>query len=189
MLPVSYLGFAAGAAYAWALEANNGLDMGRAVSLHAFHDATGRAGRAAFALGNVYQAVGFVPGNASALFEVLQRPAEDARQYRELVKPEALRQTLEAIDEALRPLAEAEMRRPDAQLVRQEFEHAARLLRHGARRALFLLEPGAISTPELDGDLKEISAAYEQLWLARNRPGGLKDSVARFEEARRAYQS
>ena len=68
VLPVSYLGFAAGAAYAWALEANRALDVARAVSQHAFQDSTGSLGRAAYDLGNVYRSVGVEPHNSSEIF-------------------------------------------------------------------------------------------------------------------------
>jgi hypothetical protein len=40
---------------------------------------------------------------------------------------------------------------------------------------------------ELDRDLENYIPQYKQLWLARNRPGGLADSAARFETAREAY--
>ena len=71
-LPVSYLGFAAGAAYSWSLDANRGLDTANALSLYAFDDPTGNLGRVAFDLGNVYRVVGIEPSNASALFAALQ---------------------------------------------------------------------------------------------------------------------
>ena len=41
---------------------------------------------------------------------------------------------------------------------------------------------------ELDEDMQAIIAEYRQLWLARNRPGGLEDSVGRLERARADYQ-
>ena len=37
-------------------------------------------------------------------------------------------------------------------------------------------------------DAAEIIAEQEALWLARSRPGGLKDSLARMEKMRRDYQ-
>ena len=39
--PVSYLGFAAGAAFSWALEANRAMDVPAVVSRFAFDDPTG----------------------------------------------------------------------------------------------------------------------------------------------------
>ena len=188
-LPVSFLGFAAGAAFSWALEANRGMDVAQAVGRHAFGDPTGAMGRVAYELGNVYRHAGFEPGNSSALFWVLQGPPGKPGEVK--MPPVTPGPALEAIDAAMQPLAEARMRRPDAALVTQEFELAARMLRHACRRAE-LMAAGEGATPEqrrlLDGDLREIIREYERLWLARNRHGGLRDSVARLEAARALYQ-
>ena len=53
-LPVSYLGFAYGAALSWSVEANRGLDLPRALDLHAFHDGAGVMGGLVYDLGNAY---------------------------------------------------------------------------------------------------------------------------------------
>ena len=58
VLPISFIGFAGGAAFSWGLEANSALDLAGAVSLYAFRDPTGNMGRVAYDLGNVYQAPG-----------------------------------------------------------------------------------------------------------------------------------
>jgi hypothetical protein len=48
---------------------------------------------------------------------------------------------------------------------------------------------GQPSSPnaELKHELQTIIEDYRALWLARNRPGGLGDSVARFEAALADY--
>jgi hypothetical protein len=103
-----------------------------------------------------------------------------------------LKQTLKAIDHAMRGLGKTKSHRPDAELIIREFEHTARQLRHACRRALLSLEQrpakAAALRRELATDLREIAREYKRLWLARNRPGGLADSVARFDLARREYR-
>lgn len=90
---------------------------------------------------------------------------------------------------AIAPLDGARMARPDADLVRREYRHTARLLRHAARRALLAASPqDSALRRELRADLAEITAEYRDLWLARSRPGGLSDSLARFEVAAQEYQ-
>ena len=191
-LPVSYIGLAMGAAYSWALEANRNTDAAQAVSLHAFRDPTGTLGRVAYDLGNVYQAVGFVPHNSSVLFWVFHRPLDKALGGYTGVTVTLLKQTLKAIDHAMRGLGKAKSHRPDAELVVREFENAAHLLRHGCQRALLSLEQrpakAAALRRELATDLRQIVREYKRLWLARNRPGGLADSVAHFERAGRDYR-
>jgi hypothetical protein len=187
MLPISYLGLAMGAAYAWSFDANRTLNVPRAVSWHAFRDPTGAMGHAAYDLGNVYKAVGVEPHNSSLLFKVLQWSLNEIRDYAG-VSPDAFHRALEAIDTAMQPLPSARMARADAGLIAQEFALTARLLRHTCRRALFAFNPDATTHRELDCDMQEFIADYKQVWLARNRPGGLSDSVARLGRVREDYR-
>lgn len=190
-LPVSYLGMAMGAAYAWALDANRAVDVASAVSRHAFRDPSGAMGRVAYELGNVYRALGLEPHNSSALFRVLQWPLDKIRSQYKDIPSDAFHRALQAIDRALQPMAQAHMARPDADLIKEEFALTARLMRHACRRALLVREKDvAMSNAmrrELDRDLENYIPQYKQLWLARNRPGGLADSAARFETVREAY--
>lgn len=197
VLPVSYLGYAAGAAYSWNLEANRDLDVAEATSRHAFRDPTGSLGRLAYDLGNVYTALGVEPHNSSVLFWMLQtsleKLASNTHSYgprlAELT-PEVLRAAQVAIDEAMVPLDSARSDAPDAALVREEFLNTARMLRHACRRGLLALgvvEDETVERRELGADLEGIITEYRRLWLARNRPGGLTDSVGRLESLRADY--
>jgi hypothetical protein len=93
----------------------------------------------------------------------------------------------------MRPLPGARMAHPDADLVLREMEHTARLLRHACRRGEWMAAVEAGSATGLRGDLDreatELIAEQEALWLARSRPGGLKDSLARLQQMRLSYQS
>ncbi len=187
VLPVSFLGFAAGAAYSWALDANRSQDWPLVLSRHAFRDPTGTMGRLAYDLGNVYQAVGLVPHNSSALFRALLWPLDKVRSALAELPPVNLDHTLAAIDQAMSGLGQAQMARPDAALIVQEYENTARLMRHACRR-IALAQGEPVDHQELDQDLGSIIEEYQRLWLARSRPGGLADSVARLERAREDYR-
>jgi hypothetical protein len=181
-LPVSYLGFAAGAAYCWTLEANRSLDVARAISLHAFDDPTSNMGRVAYDLGNIYKLPGYELPNSSIFFWLLQFPLQKLHQRSEMIPPpDVLERALAAVDQALAPLARADSRRPDAELSRREFELGGRMLRHAIRRAELVLGSRAISMAELHREILDIQQEYREIWLKRNRPGGLNDSLARFD--------
>jgi hexosaminidase len=200
VLPVSYLGFVAGAAYSWALEANRDLDTAAATSLHAFGDPAGTLGQVAYDLGNVYTKVGIEPHNSSVLFWIMQSSLDDlaaasgpfGSRFAE-VAPERLRAASDAVDEAMAPLgagSELGSGGPEASLVEAEFTNTARLLRHACRRGLLAL--GAESDrdaarSDLATDLDVITEEYRRIWLLRNRPGGLDDSVGRLEALRMEY--
>jgi len=193
-LPVSYLGFAYGAALAWAYAANHDLDIPLAISRHAFHDPTGTMGRLAYDLGNVYRETGLTVRNSTALFWLLQlAPAEletlERRiQQGEGLNRERLQQTGRHIDQVMTHLAAADMQRSDADLIRSEFTWAADMLRHACRRGAWMLDNSeANSADSLAPEADRLIAEYREIWLARNRPGGFRESVARMEKMRRDY--
>ncbi len=185
--PIGYLGFAMGAAFSWAYEANRGADVAQVVSEYAFDDVSGNFGRAAYELGNVYRTVGIEPHNSSVLFWMLQWPLSQLENYRDAVTPETLRATLTEIERAAAPLCEARSTRPDAGLLQREFNLAVRMLRHACWRGLLALGAPERSAQELGRDLDEVINEHQAVWLARNRPGGLRQSVGRLIKSREDY--
>jgi hexosaminidase len=202
VLPVSYLGFVAGAAYSWALEANRDLDIAAATSLHAFGDPSGTVGKVAYDLGNVYTKVGVEPHNSSVLFWILQSSLDDLAsasgpfgQRLAEVTPERLLETRQAVDEAIAPLNAVpgwtgSGSTGEANLVEAEFANTARLLRHAYGRGMLALGADSdrdAARRDLAVDLDVITEEYRRIWLLRNRPGGLDDSVGRLEALRMEY--
>lgn len=186
-LLVGYLGFAYGAALAWAYDANRDQDMAQAVSLHAFRDPTGGMGRLAYDLGNAYLQTGVLLHNNSVLFRLLQESPDDIAARDGLTKAN-LEKTLNYIDEATAALDDARPNRPDADLIRREFRWAADMLRHACRRGIWSLGRDDLTLRQhLAQDAAQLQTEHRQIWLARNRSGGLSDSQARFEKMRRDY--
>jgi hexosaminidase len=184
-LPVSYLGFAAGAAYAWAWEANSELDISRAISLHAFQDPTGSMGQVAYDLGNVYRSLGLDLPNSTPLFWILRWPLEQLAGYASLA-PEGLQQALDVIQRAQELLPKARMKRSDRSLIIQEYELVIRLLQHACQRIKLVSIQDTVEAVdlrhELYEDLQEILGLFTYVWLERNRPGGLADSRKGLEK-------
>ena len=189
--PVSYLGYAAGAGLSWCVESNRSNPWAALASRFAFEDASGVMGRLAYDLGNVYRAVGIEPSNSSALFWMLSYPVERLMKMSGLDRAaisSGIEAALDAVDDAMSPLAGERMARPDAALIRREYANTARLMRHALRRGMLAL--GGDSPMErkvLADDLGEFLEEYRALWLVRNRPGGLSDSIARFEQLLKEY--
>jgi hypothetical protein len=187
--------FLAGAAYAWCWEANRGLDVAAAASLHAFDDPAGVIGRVICDLGNVYTTLPRVR-NSSPLFWALQlslaefapRLAGDMP-----ITHAAIAQARHAIESAIAPLADARSARRDAACIGEELAHTANLLRHACDRAELALDPGRLDElgrrAALAGELRRLTREQRRLWLARSRPGGLNDSLARFSAALADYAS
>jgi hexosaminidase len=101
--------------------------------------------------------------------------------------PNVTRATLEATDAhleaALDRMRRARMDRPDAALIVDEFSHNARMARVACQMGLLLLakDTGPAARARLAPAFAAILAEHRRVWLARNRPGGLTDSLRVLE--------
>jgi hypothetical protein len=192
-LPVSYLGFAVGAAFSWnSATADHGrLDIPALLGLHAFADQAGVMGRLAYNLGNAYLRTRVPLHNASALFHLLVFADRDRpHQALQHLTVRHLEETQAYIDEVMAPLGDALMARPDAEIILEEFRWVADMLRLACRLGTLRLPIGlgapvsalpARSRNELGVELRMLIGRHRKLWQHRNRPGGLDDSAARLE--------
>jgi hypothetical protein len=171
-LPVSWLGLAAGAALSWFQEGHTETDFSRELDAHVFRDRAGVMGGLARDLGNAYMHTGLRIHNESALFQVLRYP--DRREPPKGLTAAALSDTRRWIETVASRLDGARMDRPDAALIRDEYSLTVRML-------LLACDRAAGKSQGLREQIVEIIGEYRRLWLARNRIGGLADSVRRLE--------
>lgn len=189
-LPVSYLGFAAGAAYSWAGRANAELELPAVLDLHAFRDTAGVMGRLAYDLGNAYLRPGLLVHNCSILFDILQNGPDWKLPGR--VTASRLQATREYVGAVLEPLSRARMARPDAALIQDEFRNAGRMLTHACNRATALWRggpAGRTARRALAEEMRIILGEHRRLWMARNREGGLQDSTRNLELRLQEYSA
>jgi hexosaminidase len=196
-LPVSYLGFLAGAGFSWnvaAAAAPLGHPWAELLDRWAFDDTRGVTGRAALGLGDAYLRTGASQKNGTALFYLLAFPQQDLeqRRYRGL-SSEGLGATERWIAAAAAPLA-GDVGRPEGNLVHRELRWVAGLLGLACRLGKARLAAGptvaipslpAAARAELLAELQPLIEEHREVWLARNRPGGRADSVARLERLAR----
>lgn len=190
-LPVSFLPFAHGAAVSWCHDANHNADPAALADAYAFRDSAGVMGRLAFDLGNAHQLSGITPGNSTVYYMFLQRyfsrPLDNSGL--DTLNPENLDKTAARVDELIARIDGAKMDRADADLIKAEFRMNAAMARFACRLGAARLRAGACLTAELPKDLRAQLAAeleplipeFRQLWLARNRSGGLKESAGTLE--------
>jgi hypothetical protein len=185
-LSVAYLGFAYGAAASWSTKVDQRKNFTYALSLHAFDDPSGAFGEMAYALGNVYQACG---GKLrSPLWRLLWEGVhgephptlEPGTTYQE-IGIKGFQHTRAAIDSAMKELGNTTIRHKDAILIRREFTWVSKVLYHACDLGELLLniDAGIDGTKQkanrLAMELKSIMAEFREIWLARNRIGGLEE--------------
>ncbi len=192
-LCVSYLGLLAGAALSW--NAGSNVEdrelMGDLLDLHCFGDRNGKLGRLAYDLGNAYREVGREPHNNSLLFQLLMA-GDKSEPFQEL-SAEGLSRAKNRVAALKLELAGPDQQNGEAQRGRAELHWAARMLEFccdlgqarldgGVVRELAQIEAGRRAA--LAHELGALIEEHRKLWLRRNRPGGLSDSVARLERTR-----
>jgi hypothetical protein len=189
------LGYAAGVA--WHAEANRGMDLAQVLDRVVFDDPAGQLGTAVVALGDAYLALPANPRNASGLTRHLWRPDEPVTEAAagQTTLRDGFATARERIAAALEQLGRARSARTDAGLVTAELQAGGELTA--------LLCDDAIARLGGDGTLAglpagvrdgfartaaDLAGRHRELWLARNRPGGLADSARRLDTLVQAYQ-
>ena len=176
--PVSDVGMAAGAAYAWCLKANRDAEFAECLDAHRYLDAAGVMGRLAMDAGLVHTTFRSRPSNRSMLHQLLVLPPEQLRASgvteQEIQEAEARLEVLLSRLSGARPAA------GQGGWAHEEWAQALRLARHGCRRAAAVLTGRDLPDRALD----RLIAEQRRLWLSRNRTGGLAESLARFERVR-----
>ena len=180
-LPVSFIGFAAGAAMAWYEEGNDDGAIRAALDPQVFHDAAGVMGQAAYDFSDTCLKVSENATCSAYLHQLLadgwacQLPANVTKST--LIEAES--HVLSAIDR----MCQARMARPDAALIVAEFAHNARMAVAACRLGRLLLDrdTSARGRAGVAHELELVVAEHRRVWLARNRPGGLEDSLRVLE--------
>lgn len=191
-LPVSYLGFAYGAGTSWCYETNRDMDLPKVLDLHIFRDKNNVMGQLAYDLGNAYLKPELTIFNGSLMFWMYHndlKEMQDTPRYSMFAKSgkdlihdwdslsERLHETSEYIYGVIGDIENAEMQREDAELIQSEFVTVANMLLlavDDAQRQIKDAQP----SPEIETRLDSIENQLRSNWLARNREGGLDDSMA-----------
>lgn len=202
-LPVSYLGFLVSAAFSWNVQSAHEMSddaIPALLDVHAFRDSAGVMGRLAYDLGNAYQQPEVHVSNSSILFWLLTFPQsipERRRGQGELTQA-ALEQTGTYIDQVMAKLDQAQMNRPDASLIRDEYAWLGDVMRLAVKIGMARSQTGldapvsavpAASRRALAEEMRPLLDRFEQLWLQRSRPGGLQDGLARFKRTLDALEA
>ena len=197
-LPVSEPGLAVAAAMSWCVSANADLrldDLAHLLNVHSFGDQTGELARALIALGSVHRLVTPQPPNMSPLVCHLLFPQLPVgRMATKGLTLDELDSFDEALDSARAGLARSRPARADGGLVIEELRAAARWLELGSNDARARLAgDGMLSSipaaerGALASACGEIADEHRRLWLERNRPGGLNESVAWLDHLKDCY--
>lgn len=188
--PISFLGFAAGAAYSWRADSCDGLDVAMALNQYAFADEANIMGDLMADLGNVYTLTGMLVGNSTVFHHILTRPVATFKQYAN-IDPAKFEAVLTELDRLEANLEQAKMTCADADLIEREVKNTIALVRHACKRVFLAFESDTARQAQMKNalrtELETLLEEFASLWLARARQGGLSDSLKKFDTARADY--
>lgn len=193
-LPVSYAGYAYGAALAWNVRDNLEADVAGYLNRSVFRDRSGGIGQLLLDLGNYYKLESGVSRPNDSEMSMLLRSRLDNMGIARKLTPVQLDQ-LEAyifgIENRLEALSPG---CSDAGLVLRELENGIRFVKHAVQLARIKLqlaeEPAALDPAVIRRQIKDLDLLlheYRGLWICRNRPGGLDQSISRLLRLREDY--
>jgi len=186
-LSVSYPAFLYGAALSWAVDENDGIDIARILNKQVFLDRNQVMGTVLINLGNAYLKTGCECSNRNAFNLLLKHLDNSCLKNMSIDK---LKETASYIKQQVAKMDEAQMGTKDAQIIKDELTQAANLCLHACKVGIYKMEAknGKIENiskarkTELSNELKALSTRHQELWLVRNRPGGLYDSTKGLEK-------
>ena len=173
---VSYPGYLTGASLSWCRKSDRDADLAAALNRIVFKDRTGTLGNVTCDLGRVFKVIPRDFGNRTPYQQLLFRPIGDADTLKD-VPPASLRKSIACFDKLEEQLADARPEAADGELVKAELRNAITMARHGCERGLAALEPRKWNRAAMRPTLQHIIGAHQDLWLARNRRGGLPEST------------
>lgn len=174
-LSSSYAGYAYGAAMGWCVSANRDIDLARALSLHVFRDPSGATGKLVYDMGNVYLRLPRTFNGTGYARAVVTADKAMPSELCQLEPPvtDAVLNDIALLAKQVKGLA---VGGDDAALVKRELAHTLNMMRYGTQR---LARISARKKPGADekATAAKLIAEHDAVWLARNRPGGMRDSA------------
>ncbi|HYZ53566.1 MAG TPA: glycoside hydrolase family 20 zincin-like fold domain-containing protein [Streptosporangiaceae bacterium] len=194
--PVTEAALAYASGVAWCAEANRDMDLARVLDDVVFQDPNGQLGTAVTEMGDAYLALSAPMHDASPLTRHLWRPAAAVNEEPlTQVTRDGFTEARARITRGLDRLSRASCQRADGELVTAELRAGGELVTLLCDDAIARFDgDGTLaSVPhrqrcELARAVDELARRHRDLWLARNRPGGLEESTRQFKALSLAYR-
>ncbi len=179
--PISWIGICAGAAYSWCLEVNRKADISEAVDMLIACDCAGVIGAFLHDYGNLYCHLKCKQVNATAMGRGLFMKLTDRPEWFEELSSKEVGEVLAQLHHMRSHLAGALPEAEDGRLIVEELDNSVRMTECALLKLLYM-KGETIDLQYLTDLLRHVIRKHEQLWLARNRPGGLHESSGKLRE-------
>jgi hypothetical protein len=177
--PVSWPGIFAGAAYSWCHEANKHADIASGIDFIQANDQNGGVGDYLMEFGKLYEMFEHKDSNGTVYCRALFAELSSPPAFMQKIKPDEIRQALRRLLELRGQLAGVSIGTDRRRLIIDELMNAS-LMVECALEKMLVMKGENVDTSTLKAQMRHVIRKHEELWLARNRPGGLNESSARL---------
>ncbi len=174
-LPISYPGFLMGACQSWNAKISNNLDLEAGLNRIFFKEDSPLTATLLVELGKVLELAPSKISNASIFNRLLFWSMQHEPTVTRTIPDEQLALCESALSD-IRSRIVSINPAVDGELVQAEMLNAIEMATHGIHRLQYL-RGAQLSRDFLRENLSKIIGNHEKLWLARNRPGGLRESA------------
>jgi hypothetical protein len=183
-LPISYPGFAVAASESWRVGSTREGNLNQLVHRLFLPDESEATVNHLLELGRALELVKSPIRNATIFNRLLFWGMEHEPSLTKKLEAKQLQGAVDRLETLQRAL------RPADALLAAELDNAINMAKHGAQRLLYFRasKTSKEDLSALRGQMRHIQGQHEALWLARNRPGGLNESLEHLERAESALE-
>lgn len=175
-LPISYPGILAGACFSWCFKTNKTHDTPLGLDLFVFRDRAKVLGKLLLDISDVQSHIPLKLGNGSVFGRMLFMSDKELKETFKDIPEKSFNDAINSFDKLKKRIANARSQAYDGKLIIDEIHAGLEMAKFAAIRAKFLLYNNNSDELNLKHRLNHIIRIHEELWLKRNRYGGLRES-------------
>lgn len=181
-LPISYPGILTGACFSWNYQANKDVDTAKGLDLLIFQDQKRILGKLLLDIAEIHRCIPVKNHNCTAFNLMLFRSEDSLKKEFGNVSEKCFDGILAKIENCRTLIKKAKPSADDGQLIKEEIDTGLEIAKFATQRAKAILWPKKADKSELKHKLEHIIRLHEELWLSRNRHGGLRESSDRLRK-------
>ena len=171
---------------AWNRSAGEG-DWEAGVDSLVFADPSGSFGHALLRLGRLGACFSFRPPNRLPLVQILTTETPRLGNVLANIPLSELAEAAQILSEAETSLGRCASRDPNCTLAHRELKWVFNILRHAVERSLAYCRGNPSGPTTQSAEMARLIGEFEELWICRNRIGGLFESSHRLRRALASY--
>ena len=179
-LPISYPGILTGACFSWCFNSNKNVDTASGLDLMIFKDQKNVLGQLLLDISAVQKCIPKTIENSSVFGKMLFMNDKELKETFANIPQKCFKAAIVSFDKLKKRIKNAKADAKDEALVKEEIAAGIEMAKFATLRTISALWPKKAEKYALKHHLEHIIRIHEELWLQRNRYGGLRESSDRL---------